>query len=793
MLRNYFLVAIRNLYRNKYYALINIVGLGMAMALCVVGYVNYQFSRSFNAGLRNVDRICAIASYYERDGGRGEIIQHPTPLAPAIAVDVPGVENYCRLAVFMGDVRSGDRVFNEGLWFVDTAFFDMFTFAPKQGSLETFKTDPSGVIITDDLAAKYFGDEQAVGRQLSITMYNGTVVDFTVLGVIVEPSVNSSFYSGVYIAYSRQRDIFGFNLESWTDWTSASFLMLDSVTSIDQVSASLAGYVTRSNDANPQNRRDGFFLTPMREFPALAQEIGSPLRQGMHPAAIAAPSAVAILILLLACFNFMNTSVAFAARRFREIGVRKVVGCMRGQLVWQFLGENLLLCLFALALAAALAEILVPAYASLWPELDLSFSYTDSPGLIGFLLAMLLFTGIAAGLYPALYVSRFSPTAIFRGRQKLGGTNALVRVLLTLQLALSMACIVAAVIMTRNATYIRDFNYGYDIANTLVVPIEGSGQYQVLRDALADYPDVVSVGATQHLMARNWATFGITVDGRELNVNSYRVGDRYFDALHLNIIQGRSFDSSLASDIDQTVIVSRNLVAQAGWDNPLEKTVEIKINDANREFRVIGVVDDFYPNGLRAQLLPAIIRLATPDQYQFAIIRVKPGSGRSVNSYVEDIWHQKYPSLAYEGFWHDQQSQQEYETNDNLRWIFLFVAAVAVVISTMGLLALVSLNLARRTREIGIRKALGASMTNIGVLVTREFVILIMIGSVLSVGLGYYLTDILLASVWDFYCDFGVWPFVLSVLIIVCVAGLSVGYRVVAAARSNPVDALRCE
>ncbi|MCX6833631.1 MAG: ABC transporter permease, partial [candidate division Zixibacteria bacterium] len=196
MLRNYFLVAIRNLYRNKYYALINIVGLGMAMALCVVGYVNYRFSQSFDSGHRNADHIYALASYTQRNGQRQDIIQHPTPLAPAIAVDVPGVIGYCRLAADYGDVQSGDRVFQENLWFVDPAFFDMFTFDPRQGAVEAFGSNPYGAIITDDIAEKFFGDSVAVGRQLSITMSNRKIVSFAVLAVIAKPPVNSSFYDG---------------------------------------------------------------------------------------------------------------------------------------------------------------------------------------------------------------------------------------------------------------------------------------------------------------------------------------------------------------------------------------------------------------------------------------------------------------------------------------------------------------------------------------------------------------------------------------------------------------------
>jgi putative ABC transport system permease protein len=204
-------------------------------------------------------------------------------------------------------------------------------------------------------------------------------------------------------------------------------------------------------------------------------------------------------------------------------------------------------------------------------------------------------------------------------------------------------------------------------------------------------------------------------------------------------------------------------------------------------------VGDFYPNTISSLLRPAIIRLISPDQYRYAVIRTTPEGRQEVNAYLEDYWRQNYSNLAYGGLWLDWNTRREYEVNDNIRLVFLYVAVIAIVISSMGLLALVSLNIARRTREIGIRKALGASVANIGALVTREFVILILIGSVLAVGLGYYLTDLFLSSIWSYYCDFGASPFVASILIILAVAALSVGYRVWTAARSNPVEALRYE
>jgi len=661
------------------------------------------------------------------------------------------------------------------------------------GTTDVIKDDPSNVIITDEIARKLFGEESPLGRQITVRIDAERQADFRVAAVVAEPPINSSLLLGVCINYEKQRDIYGYELENWSDWTSSAFVQLNDGTNRAAVERQMQEYLTNANEANPNSLRDGFFLRPLRELPALTREIGGPFRPGMHPAAIMAPTVAAFLVLLLACFNFMNTSIAFASRRVREIGVRKVIGGMRGQLIGQFMGESLLLCFLALIVGAALAEIFVPAYDSLWPELDLTLTYAANLGLVAFLVGLLLFTGVAAGAYPAFYIARFRPVSIFRGRQKLSGTGALVKVLLTLQLCLAMSCIVMALILTRNAEYMRVVDCGYDVHNTYVVPISGESEYEVLEAAIKDHPDVLAVGATRHVMARSWAFDRVEIEQAEALVNYFEIGRNYFETIGFRLSQGRSFDADLSTDLTEAVMVNRTLVEAYHWEAPLDQRIVFRDGDETEECRVIGVVENFYPNTVSTRLRPTVLRLASPDRCRYAVVRLNPDKREEVTSYIEGMWKRNFPHLAFQGFWADSSLQGEIRTNRSIQLVCFYVGAMVVIISAMGLVALVSLNIARRTREMGIRKALGASTIHIGNLIAREFVILILVGGVLAAGLGYFLSDSLLGSIWSYYCDFGIMPFVLSVILVLAVAALAVGYRVAAAARANPVEALRYE
>ncbi len=793
MIKSYLKIALRNLYKHKLYSIINIFGLGVAMALCVVGYVNYQFSQSFDSFHENKDNIYLVNTFSIQNNNRQKWTFSPTPLAPSIKENYSGIEECVRIAFTGGILRHEDKVFNELLYFVDKKFFDMFTFPMLLGSKDALE-DESSIVISDVAAKKYFGEENPIGKRISITPDGEKQFEFIIRGVIEQPGKNSSLSFTVCVPYEKQEELRGFDLQSWNDWTSATFIQLNGEVSAPQIEERLQEYTQITNEANPRFEIDGFYLTHLPDLTFTTRDLGgNPFRNGMHPAAIVAPSVTALLVLLLACFNFINTAVAFASKRLNEIGVRKVVGGMRSQLIKQFMGENLILCFIALIIAAAFSEIFVPAYDSLWPELSLSMNYSENLGLVGFLIGLLLFTGFAAGAYPAFYISGFNPAEIFKGKQKLGGTNPLIRILLTFQLALSMTVVIAAIILTQNAKYIDTLDLGYHGDQVLVVPIRSENQYMLIKNAIEDHPGITAIGGSRNLMGRSWYTIDVESEGLRTRANVFEIGENFAETIGFEFTDGRPFDSNLATDIDNAVIVNERFVEEFGLSSAVDKHVKFTFRDSLIENRIVGVVKDFFPFDVGVRVRPTLLRFAPYDRYQYLSIKCDPQNISAASSYVQETWKELFPNQPYDGFWQDETLAESRLVNQSIRVVFIYIAVMVLIISSMGLFALVSLNIAKRTKEIGIRKILGASMSNLCILIAKEFVLLILIGGALATVMGYFLVDSLLSSIWEYYTDFGVTPFVLATVMIFGVSVLTVSFRVFGAATANPVEALRYE
>ena len=792
MLKSYFVAAVRNLFRSKYYSLINILGLGVAMALCVAGYVNYQFSQSFDSYHKNKNNIYAVSSYKIVNNERQNWSYIPMPMAPALKKDIPGIIKFSRVSVGVGTMIYGDKVLREAFYFVDEDFFKMFTFPLILKGGKSW--DKSSIIITDEIAHKYFGDENPIGKQVVINPDNKGNFVFTVFGVIEKPPKNSSLQMTVCLPYENVKEMLEFDPDDWDHWARGTFVQLEDNVSAAEIEKQLQEFIPHTSEANPEWSPDGFYMIPLTQLAFVTRELyGNPYTSGMHPAAIIAPSVTALLVLLLACFNFINTSIAFATRRLKEIGIRKVMGGMRRQLVMQFIGENLVLCFVALIVAAVFAEIFVPAYDSLWPEISLTMNYLQNPELILFLIGLLLFTSIAAGAYPAFYISAYNPINIFRGKQKLGGSNPLVRILLVFQFALSITAIIAAMILGNNAEYIRNLDLGFDRENILVIPINGEDKYTRLKSAIENHPDIVSIGGSHHLMGRFLRVSDAEYEGTTRRSWIFGIGDNFLETVGFKLVDGHGFNSDSETSDMQTVIVNDMLVKEFGWKSALDKFITMELADEKAEYRVVGVVKDFYPNGVSSKILPTVLYKTPAEDYQYLSLKYSSNDKGNLTAYIGKEWEKLFPQLPFRSFGVEDILAEDAQTTESIRLVFLYIAVMVVIISGMGLIALVSLNIARRTKEIGIRKVLGATAANIGMLISKEFAYLVIIASVLGSVIAYFLVGSLMSSIWEYYVAIGPVPFILSAVIFFCIALLTVTFQIINIATTNPVEAIKYE
>jgi hypothetical protein len=414
-------------------------------------------------------------------------------------------------------------------------------------------------------------------------------------------------------------------------------------------------------------------------------------------------------------------------------------------------------------------------------------------GLVLFLVGLLLLTGIAAGAYPALYISSFNPVEIFKGKQKLVGTNPLIRVLLTLQLALAMTVIIAAIVFARNAEFIETFDFGYSEDDVYMVRVSGEEQFGLLKTAVANHPGVARVGGSRHSVGEGWYTINAENEGNSTRINVFDVGEDYLETLGFTVRDGRPFDADLATDVLGAIIVNESLVRHYGWESIENKRMRFTYSDTIPEYRVVGTVRNFYPYGVGVRVRPTALRFVDRERYRFLVVRTGGEQPSETAASIEASWKELFPHQPFRGFWLEESFAEASQVNESIRLVFLYIAIMVTVISAMGLFALVSLNISRRTKEIGIRKALGASVAQICFLIAREFIVLLLVAGAIASAMGYYLSKALMGSIWVYYTGFSIEPFVLALVLVILVSAITVGIRVVSAAYANPVEALRYE
>ncbi len=713
------------------------------------------------------------------------------PLGANIRGGISQVGKVARVYPTGGNFKVGDELFRTNVTGVDPDFFDMFTFNFVSGSNSSI-SDKSKILISTKLVELYFPDNDPVDK--IITYINGDEkIDFIVGGVFEKQPFNSSFYMDAYVHFDNVIDIGGWDENNWALFNT-TFVSVNDPWDVPAIERQLQQYVEIQNRAKEDYKVDFFYLDPFAGMAVRDEKEdvwNSWFNDSLPVAAAIAPGIMAILILLIACFNFTNTSIAIANRRIKEIGIRKVMGSRRNQLIAQFLGENLLLTFFALIVGLLIAEILVPAYSQMWSFLEISLNYRDNAGLIGFLVLLLIFTGIVAGSYPAFYVSGFQPSSILRGTLKFGGTNNFTRVLLTLQYAISFIAIISGFIFTQNAQYQNDYDMGFHMESVVFAYVEDESGYNALRNAISGNDKITQMAGSRHSATSSWYTDPIKFESSEMDVRLLDIGDDYLKTIGATIIDGRDFIKDSQSDVESSVIVNEELVRSFGWENPVG---QLLILSDTIQLYVAGVVKDIYIDGaLWDPIEPMLMRYVKQKNYRFLSVKADVSDINEVHDYMEAKWKEVFPDKLSNVTYMEEQKANQVLVNKNIKVMFLFLGIVATILSAIGLFSLVSLNIIKRMKEIGVRKVLGASIPGIVNIINREFLIILSIASVLGSVAGYYMADMLMGSIWTYYLPIGPLAFIFSVLIMFVISAITVGGKVVRAASENPAYTLRDE
>ena len=790
MIKNFLRITIRNLMKNKLFIIINVFGMGIAIASCIVAYFNWEFDATFDSHHINRSSIYRISSIREFEGETTLYGHVPHGLGMAIKGNIPDASKVVRMSWSYSDFKVSENVFRAGLAYTDPEFFEVFSFEFLAGDPRDLK-DKSKVFLSEEMARKLFGTTDVVGKQLT-QVIGADLKEYQVGGVFKKQPANSSFVEESYTHYDNYYDDDKSVTEDSWKARNTLFVMIENPSRTETVHKQLQPYIENNNKVREDLQIKEFVLDPLVGMGQRdsANDTWSYTRRSSPTAAVISPIIMSVLVLLIACFNLTNTAIAISSRRLKEIGIRKVMGSLRIQLILQFMGETLFICFLALVVGLFFGEILLSAWNAMWENMKLTSHYIDSPEFSIFMIAVLVFTGLVAGSYPAFYISNFEPVSILKGKLRFGGTNYFTRTLLVAQYSLSLIAIIFALAFYENSKFQRDFDLGFNDKGIIIAYVGNQSEYETYRNAIERNKDIVSIAGSKHSIFSSRYNDPIKYESKQLEVDIIDVGDEYIKTMEMHLVEGRDFEKDSETDKKESVIVTEKLAKTFGWDKPIGK--EIIWMDTVKLF-VVGVVKDVYTVGLWEELEPMMLRYTGPDQYTHVVVNAPLNKIHDVNKSMEAEWKQIFPNRLYNGRFLDEIMVEAATVNNNIVKIFAFLGVVALMLSATGLYTLVSLNIIKRMKEIGVRKVLGASVTNITRIINTEFVIMLVVASVLGSAASYFAVSGLMGSIWDYYQPATGITFALSIFVLFFVSALTIAYKVLGAASMNPVNTLRTE
>lgn len=786
MFQHYLALALRNLQRNRRYVLINVLGLGTALGFCILSYLNYRFANTFDVWHSDAGRIVRVETVKASNHLLYGVC--PAAIGPAAAADLPAVESACRYDSRSTVVKRGDRVFNENLFFADDNFFQFFDFPLAKGRADL--KERNTVVIDEDTALKYFGQEEPVGQSLLFYADEPHPLNLTVAGVVKNIPLNSSLrFRFLTHLDNHLRDSTRYDYVSWQWAADAVFLKLKQAGDAPAVEQGLQAYVAPRNVARPDWTVESYRLEPMLAMAHSSRFLRhNGLWQGVPPAAVWGNATIALLLLLTAALNFANMTIANCNRRLREMGVRKVMGGTRFQLMRQLLLEAFAIVLLSSVLGLLLATPLTNWFNSMWKFTDLRVDYTD-PSLLIYLLAAAAGTTLLAGSYPAFYLSGFRPASIFRGGVLMGGSNPFSKIMMGVQVAISIIAVVVGLSFAYNAAYNRQADIGFSYQPVLQAWLPNPGDYRRFEDAVRNLPGVVATAGSMDLPGFGYTTVDFNFQERQQDALLYRIGNDFTHLMQMRLVAGEwpapAGDTSRSNEI----VINQALARAVGGEQAI---LGARIQVRGRALRVSGVVADFMTNSPFMPISPAILQPVPIREYQRCLILTENLADQPrIMADIEAKWKTLFPYMPFNVGYQNEILREALEVSENIATSMSLLGTVAILLTITGLFSLVSLNILRRLREVAVRRVLGASAGHVTWLLNKSYLWIFALAVVVGCIAGRFMALKLMDSIFKINAGVQTAAMLWSAVGILLVSAMTIGIKIWQTLRINPADVLR--
>ena len=788
MLKSYLKTTLRTIKRSPLSSFINIFGLAMALGVAIMVYSFVDMELGTDQFHENREEIYMATSVLTRSGQENPFGITPAPYADQLINNFPQIERVVRLENRGGILKSGINVFNERFSFVDPGFLDMFTFPLKWGDKSALE-QPNKIIISENTSIKYFGEANPVGEAMTFE-FEGKKYTFEVGGVAQKFPYKRSFSFRVLVNFDQIRQIDAdYDMSNWANFLDATFIQVKDPTAIADITNNVQQYVTVQNEVQKDWPAKSFGFMPWTRLYLEGEPIWDTVTGSTDGIGRLVLSIIGAFVLVLAIFNYINIAIVSATKRLKEIGVRKVMGSTRKALIFQFLSENVFMTLIALVLGFILGvTVLIPGFDNMF-DIGIDFDISQ-PELWGFLFVLVVFTGLASGAYPALYISNFNAIHIFRGNLKFGGKNRLTKVFLTFQYILACIAVVGGIMFTQNTQYQMDRDWGYNEKMTLSANVSDAQKVMQLKAEMEQSPNIISIAPSRHHVGRWQGRMLVELPGEEQDYDAsmLEIGPDYVETMGLNLLEGRSFDKNREADF-QNILVNEKM---AKLLNP-EGVIGHRFRSDSVTYTVIGVVQDYHQWAFYDEIRPTVLKLAKEDRYTYLSMAVKPGTLISTHEFLEEKWAELFPEKPYGGFYQESTMENYFREIDGHGKLMRYVAGLCIILSCLGLYGLVSLNVASRTKEFSIRKALGAGIKNLAVVINRQFVVFLVVALVIGLPISYLLMDTLFEAVYKYYKPITVIPFMIAMILVMLMVIVTVSSQIRKVMTTAPTEGLRSE